>query len=243
MMAVTAVLVILALALLEQGGRVAVLLIVLGGIMAVAINRYVRAKFAAALAELAQRSGLTLVASPQHDLHRRLRNDIRWRWDQDTREWKFEGSFPYVAGVYRGHLVTVRVPSGVDFDWRGPESTRLAVHHKSKPTGFVVHWRAGVKALPPHRKLTPTGDPAFDRDYVIVGRDEEEIAAVLNPAGRQAVAGLVTTGIRGIELNQAGVSIYEPGRTCDVERMLKVLDALATLADNLIAYQRETAAR
>ncbi|MEW6522627.1 MAG: hypothetical protein AB1445_03490 [Bacillota bacterium] len=241
MMAVVAVLVALAMVLLEQGGRVAMLLLVLGGILAVAINRYVRNRFVTALEAAAVRTDMTVVTGQDAPLHQRLRKDIRWRWDSDTREWKFEGSFPYLAGQYRGHLCTVRIPSGVDFDWQGPESTRVAVHHKSKPTGFTLYLRASVKELPQHRKQTLTGDAGFDREYVIVGRDEKEVAAVLTEPVRRAIAALGSTGIRGIELNPAGVSIYEPGKLCDVDRIVQALDTLTALTDALVEYQRGNA--
>jgi len=228
----------LAMILHEQGGRIAFLLMVLAGVFTVTINRYVRSQFAAALAVAAERTGLTVVTAKDHPLHQRLRKEIRWRWDTDTREWKFEGSFPYLAGLYRGLLCTVRVPSGVDFDWKGPEATRVAVHHKAKPTGFTVYARAGAPQLPPHRKVTPTGDAAFDAKFVVLGRDEAEIAAVLAEPVRRALDALQTTGIRGIELNPAGLSLYEPGKVCNAERVVHVLDVLTAMTAAYVEYQQ-----
>lgn len=228
----------LAMVLHEQGGRIAFLLMALAGIFVVTINRYVRGQFTAALAVAAERTGLTVVATKDHPLHQRLRKDIRWRWDADTREWKFEGSFPYLAGLYRGLLCTVRVPSGVDFDWKGPEATRIAVHHKSKPTGFTVYARAANPQLPPQRKVTPTGDAGFDAKYVVLGRDEAELTAVLTEPVRQAIVALKTTGVRGIELNPAGISLFEPGKVCSADRIVQVLDVLAAMAAALVEYQR-----
>jgi len=229
----------LALIFHEQGGRIAFGLLALAGVFIAAISRHVRSRFTAALQVAAERTGMTMIPTKDHLLHQRLRKDIRWRWDTDTREWKFEGSFPYLAGLYRGFLCTVRVPSGVDFDWKGPESTRLAVHHKSKPTGFIIYARAGVKQLPPHRKVTATGDAAFDADYVVLGLDQGEISAVLGEKVRRGVEALGTTGIRGIELNPAGISIYEPGKVCDVDRLVQILDVLTAMSADLVAYQRD----
>jgi hypothetical protein len=228
----------LAMILHEQGGRIAFLLMALAGVFVVTINRYVRGQFATALSGAAERTGLTVVANKDHPLHQRLRRDIRWRWDVDTREWKFEGSFPYLAGLYRGLLCTVRVPSGVDFDWKGPEATRIAVHHKSKPTGFIVYARADNPKLPPHRKVTPTGDASFDAKYIVLGRDEPEILAVLIEPVRRSIAALQGTGIRGIELNPAGISLFEPGKVCSADRIVQVLDVLTAMTAALVEYQR-----
>jgi len=230
---VTGVLVLGAIiALPESGGRVAVGLIALGAVGVVVAGMVTARKYRAALADAAQRTGLHLATSRDDDAYRDVWAEFKKLFDRDTRTWKVAGRFPCLVGRVEGLPVSVRVPLAVDFDYLGPECTRIAVHFKSKVPEFTIYNREMLKKLP--SRVVDTGDDAFDRRFVVAGRQKEAIRDLLSEEVRQKLLSWGRTGFKGIAVSRTGVFFYELGRVTDPEAIVQALDILTLLAKRAV---------
>ncbi len=236
--AVAAVISALAMILSEQGGRITIFMIILAGLSLFAINRSVSGKFKQALRDLAERTGLQFVDTPEHPVHKQFSREWAVGSSGELGAWDREGQLPYVAGEYKNSTVSVRIPSKVDHE-RGPEATRLSAHYtpKKKIQGFTVYHRETGPQLPGYRTVKPTGDEEFDAAYVVAGRDGDEISALLPASVREQIRQLQTVGVRGLEFTPRGFHWFEPGKACDVERMIAILDVLNAMVERLQEYE------
>jgi len=232
-LAITGVLVLGAIvALPEGGGRVAIGLMALGALGLVAAGVVTGRKYRRALAEAAQRTGLHLVTNKDDDAYRDLWAEFKRLFDRDTRTWKVAGRFPCLVGRIEGLPVSVRVPLAVDFDYLGPECTRIAVHFRSKVPQFTIYNREMLKKLP--SRIVETGDDAFDRKFVVIGRQAEAIRELLGEQVRQRLLRWGRTGFKGIAVSRTGVFLYELGRVTDPEVVVQALEILTLLAKRAV---------
>ncbi len=236
--AVAAVISAIALVLSEQGGRITIFMIILAGLSLFVINRSVRGRFHQALRDLAQRTGLEFVDSREHPIHQQFSREWAMGSAGELGAWDKEGQLPYVAGEYKKTTVTVRIPTKVDHD-RGAEATCFSAHYTphKKVHGFTVYHRESSPKLPGYRTVKLTGDEDFDAAYVVAGRESDEINALLTREVRTRLQNLTTLGVRGLEFNARGLHWYEPGKACDLERMVAILDVLNEVVERLMDYE------
>jgi hypothetical protein len=216
------------------GSRLAMVTIIAGGAVQVAVYLHAGRRFAETLRAAAGTLGLTYVASKKEEERAGAVRQLRYAKDRDVYKWKVDGRYPYVAGEHEGQFVMARVPLAVDFDTAAPDSTRISAYQDSKLQGFTIWNRAVLKADPKGRRVSTT-DPAFDEKFLVIGRVPEEVHAVLTPPIRGKFLSLGATGFRGVEVTRYGAFLHEEGRVSDAATVVARLGLVAAVAGAIAA--------
>jgi hypothetical protein len=147
--------------------------------------------------------------------------------------------WPSVRGQYRGRdLMLYAVGDSVTESLSEDTKIRVAVNHATRAYFSLSPpmWSAVARVFPPKERLL-VGDDEFDRAFLLRGRPEGFVAAILAPAElRQRVLGL-RPGI-GLMLRGTEIWLEEPGLERDVDYLQFVFDLLCDLAERV----EETAA-
>jgi len=221
-------------------GRAWAAVLVAGGLAYFVVMRVTNARYAAVLRAAAEDLELQYLATPGDEKACEVLRQMRLTAESDVFRWKVDGRLPAVAGTRDGFAVSVRVPLGVDFDAGAPDSTRIAVYHKVKMTGFRVYDRQKVKKMPEGRRVA-TGTPDFDERFVVITTRPEEALTVFTPEVRRAFLEGGGTSFRGVEVNRYGVFLHEEGKVSSVELVKERLGLALAVAR--AAAELETSTR
>jgi len=210
-------------------GRAWAAVLIAGGLAYFLVMRTVNARYAAVLKAAAEDLGLQYLVSPRDEQGCEPLRQMKLTAESDVFRWKVDGRLPAVAGTYQGFPVCVRVPVGVDFDAGAPDSTRIAVYHKVKMTGFRVYDRSRVEKTPKGR-VVPLDDPTFDERFLVIASRPEEARTVLTGEVRRAFLESGGTGFRGVEINRYGVFLHEEGKVSSAELVKERLQLALAVA-------------
>ncbi len=225
--ALSAVLILLMLTVIPVSGRVILLTTVVAIGAAFGAMGYTRSRFKETLADLAHEMEFTHIARPQDEVGDPLISGLHWSYPPDIYNLKIEGDYPYVVGRYRDFTVMVRRPRAVEFELNAPDTTRVAVYHRSHVKGLTVY---SVRRYPRTLRLTPTGDEEFDRRFKVQCRDLAELRSILNDDVRRRLVALDSVGVTGVTINPQGLFFYEPGLVTNAADLRDILELLAAMA-------------
>ncbi|MHB9059325.1 MAG: CPBP family glutamic-type intramembrane protease [Bacillota bacterium] len=236
----SAILLLLMLTVIPVSGRVVLLTVVVVFAAAFGAMAYTRSRFKETLADLAKEMEFTHVARPQDEVGDPLISGLHWSYPPDIYDLKIEGGYPYVVGRYRDFTVMVRRPRAVEFELDAPDTTRVAIYHRSHVEGLAVY---SVRRYPRTLRLTPTGDEEFDRRFKVQGRDLTELKAILNHDVRRRLVALDRVGVTGVTINPQGLFFYEPGLVTNAADLRDILELLAAMAAGVAGLSRPGADR
>jgi hypothetical protein len=113
--------------------------------------------------------------------------------------------------------------------------TRMHIKLPGLPRGLRVYretpWTKLGKAV--GMQDIVTGDPEFDRHFVVKGRDPQGIVHYLTPSRRIALLGHAT-GIKGLELQEEGLILVQPGQIANMEELGRLFSQFGSLAATLV---------
>ena len=228
---IAALLVIGSTLFLANGGRIAVLIIVATGILYGALRFYIKNRHTQALAATAQELGLELIKDMAAEKGNPDLAYFRRTLDNQTYHWRIAGSFPFLTGKINGEIVTIRVPEGVDFDTAAPNSTRIAVHKRSK-LGRIFIYSKEFKENAPRKEFLLT-DPEFNRHFYVTGPNRDIVEEIISEDAQAALAAIGPYACRGIEVNRYGVYLHADGIITEPEEMSSRLNAVSLIASNI----------
>jgi len=217
------------IAFLPNPGRPAVGVLVVGCLSWFVTSRIAHSRYLAVMKTAGAALGLDCIASPAEESRSEFLTRMRQTRERDVFRWKVDGLYPVLVGSFGGFPVTVRIPVGMDFDAGAPDSTRLAVHHDSKLTGFAIYDRSRLRKTPKGRQVT-LDDAAFDSRYLVLAHRAEEAKSVLGPRIRAALLEAGSIGFRGIVVNRYGVFLHEEGKVSNADVVRRRLELLAAVA-------------
>lgn len=113
--------------------------------------------------------------------------------------------------------------------------TRMLIKLTGLPRGLRVYretpWTKIGKAV--GMQDITTGDPEFDRCFVVKGKDPQEVVDYLTPSRRIALLGHAT-GIKGLELQEEGLILVQPGQVANMEELGRLFSQFGSLAVALV---------
>ncbi len=231
----SAVIILLLLTVIPVTGRVVLSATLMAFAGAFVVMGYTRSRYRGTLADLAREMEFTHVERPEQEVGDPLVGGLHWSYAPDIYALKIDGQYPYVIGRYRDFTVMVRRPRAVEFELNAPDTTRVAVYHKSLVKGLTVY---SARRYPRTLHLTATGDEEFDRRFKVRCRDLTELRAILNDDIRRRLVGLDRVGVTGVTVNPQGLFFYEPGlvtKAADLREVLELLTAMAAAVAGLRA--------
>ena len=182
------------------------------------------------LKEVAEREGLTLIASPEEESEVQVMVTMRRFTDRDVRHWELDGSYPYLLSERPEGLLTVRIPRGFDFDRESPLSTRISCFRRTDLYGFTVRDRQDQRGH--QRKTVLTGDADFDRLFRVSARRPQEVEQVLRPQVRRMMVEEGSVGY-GFWADTYGTKAYIPDRALDADLVCRWIRIVMAAAGNL----------
>ncbi len=113
--------------------------------------------------------------------------------------------------------------------------TRMRMSLPGLPRGLRVYsetpWSKLGKAV--GMQDVKTGDPEFDRHFVVKGRDPQAIVDYLTLSRRIALLGHAS-GMKGLELQEEGLVLVQPGQVANMEELGRLFSQFGSLAVALV---------
>jgi hypothetical protein len=113
--------------------------------------------------------------------------------------------------------------------------TRMCIRLLGLPGGLRVYretpWSKLGKAV--GMQDITTGDPEFDRHFVVKGKDPRAVVDYLTPSRRAALLGHAS-GMKGLELQEEGLVLLQPGQVATMEELSRLSSQLGSLAAALV---------
>jgi hypothetical protein len=113
--------------------------------------------------------------------------------------------------------------------------TRMHMKLPGLPRGLRVYretpWSKLGKAVGMQDIMT--GDPEFDRSFVVKGKDPQAIVDYLTPSRRITLLSQ-PSGMKGLELQEEGLILLQPGQVASMEELGRLFSQLGSLATTLV---------